>query len=64
MVQTPCTTCGALFWETYRGARAETGEFGEDLCPRCERARLCAIGDHDDPEGGKCGHCGADLTEA
>ena len=36
LVQTQCQSCNQMFWETYHGARAETGEFGRDLCENCE----------------------------
>jgi NAD-dependent SIR2 family protein deacetylase len=36
MVQTQCQSCHRMFWETYHGARAETGESGRDLCEDCE----------------------------
>ena len=41
MVRTSCKKCGAAFWETYRGARAETGDFG-DVCDRCEGELIAA----------------------
>jgi hypothetical protein len=44
MVSFPCKECGKVVWETYRGARAETGEIGEDLCDECEDKRLLADG--------------------
>lgn len=40
MVSFSCKECGKTVWETYRGARAETGEIGEDLCDECEERRL------------------------
>ena len=36
MVRSICRNCGGAFWETYKGARAETSDHGSDLCDECE----------------------------
>lgn len=36
MLLSTCERCGGQFWETYRGARAETSDHGQDPCDDCE----------------------------